>query len=220
MKKIIVFAMIMVLLFGLVACNTADPAQTADSDTTDETVSTGSEATTDETASEGETTDEQVVSDLVADITLWSYPRFDDQENFFDEKVLAAFNEIYPNVTVTTTTIPWDGGPEKVNTAIASGNTPDILLDGDMRGYGYADKGVLVPLNDVILENSESLSEAWQNAVLVDGNQYLATISTAGGASMLVNVALAEEYGIADMLPEDHVSWTMDEFYAFCKAAY
>ena len=153
------------------------------------------------------------------DISLWQYPRFDGQDDFFNKKVIPAFNAAHPNVTVTVTTIPWDGGPEKVNIAIASGSTPDILFDTEMRGHGYAERGVLVPLNDVITANSRNLDAVFQNSVAVGGNQYLAPIYTAGCASMVVNVALAEQYGIANMLPTDHMSWTLDEFYAFCRAA-
>lgn len=156
---------------------------------------------------------------LVAELTLWSYPRFDDQETFFDETVMAEFNKLYPNISITTTTIPWEGGPEKVNMAIGSKTTPDILLDADMRQSSYADKGVLVPLTDIIASNSDGLSNSWINAVHMDNEDYMAPLYTSGGTAMVVNMALVEQYGLTDMLPEDHKSWSWDEFYAFCKAA-
>ncbi len=157
--------------------------------------------------------------DISAELTLWCYPRFDTQDSFFDEEVMAEFNKQYPNIKLTTTTIPWEGGPEKVNMAIGSKTTPDILLDADMRLSSYAAKGVLVPLTDVIGANAEGMSDSWTNAVVIDGQQYLAPVFTSGGTAMAINVALVEEYGLSDMLPEDHVSWTWDQFYAFCKAA-
>jgi len=157
--------------------------------------------------------------DETIEISMWKYPRFDDEEALFDEEIMAEFNKKYPNIKITTTIIPWDGGPEKVNSAIAAKTTPDILHDTSMRQSGYAAKGVLVPLNDIISANSENLPEKWQNAVSIDGNQYLASTNTAGGTAMLVNVALAKELGVYDMLPEDHASWTWDEFTAFVEKA-
>lgn len=157
--------------------------------------------------------------DIKAELTLWSYPRFDTQDSFFDEEVMAEFNKQYPNIKLTTTTIPWEGGPEKVNMAIGSKTTPDILLDADMRLSGYAGKGVLVPVTDVNAANAQGLSDSWTNAVVVDGKQYLAPVYTSGGTAMLINMALVEKYNLSDMLPEDHVSWTWDQFTAFCKAA-
>ncbi len=217
MARKIVSVLLTVCMIALLAGCGSNPAPAAADNAPAEEKKEVAAATEEVKAAE-EVAEEVAAEDITADLTLWSYPRFDDQDEFFTEDVMAAFNEKYPNITLNMTTIPWDGGPEKVNVAIASGTAPDLLTDTDMRINGYATKGVLVPLDDVIEANAEGVSEVWQNDVVVDGKKYLAPTYTSGCASMAVNVALAEKYGIADMLPEDHMSWSWDDFAKFCRA--
>ena len=203
-KKVIVCILAIVMMIALPACS-SPPANEPAAEP-----STGTDTTSPAPAGP---------ADLVADITMWTYPRLEDEEDFWNDEVVAMFNQTYPNISVSVTVIPWDGGPEKVNTAIASGNAPDILFDSDMRGNGYASRGVLVPLNDVLSSFTGIYEDFWMDKIKIGDDRYMAPIYTAGGPSLLVNVALAEQYGIADMLPEDHMSWTLDEFYDFVKAA-
>lgn len=213
MKKLLALLLALVMVLGLVACSAKDADAPAEE--TPETEAPAEE----KVEAPAEDVEEETAADLTADLTLWSYPLSDAQEDYFMNTVMPAFNEQYPNITLEVTTIPWDGGPEKVNVAIAAGTTPDLLLDSDMRISGYAAKGVLVPVTDVVTNTSAGVPDAYQHAVTMDGEDYMVSAFHTGGTAMLVNYALAEQYGIADMLPEDHKSWTWDEFRAFCEAA-
>ncbi len=152
------------------------------------------------------------------EISFWEY-NLDEERQAHIDGVIAEFQKAYPNIKITHTSLPWDGGPEKVNTAIASGTTPDLMLDADMRVSGYAGKGVLVPLNDIIASAGKNIPDNYKNAVAMNGNQYMFPVFTSGASCVIINEALAEELGVADMLPEDKVSWTWDEFEAFARAA-
>ena len=58
-----------------------------------------------------------------------------------------------------------------------------------------------------------------QSFGVIDGTHYLIPASQMGASFLSVNVTLAKELGIYDLLPADRISWDIHDFYAFCKAA-
>jgi len=63
----------------------------------------------------------------------------------------------------------------------------------------------------------------WYDGVMtfgvLDGTHYLVPASQMGASFLSVNVTLAKELGVYEMLPEDKISWDIHDFYEFCKAA-
>lgn len=157
---------------------------------------------------------------LKADISLWMYPQIPDESvatNFFDTVVKPAFKEVQPNVTLKVEYLTWDGGPNKVNVAMAAGNTPDVLWDSPQRVYGYVGKGVMEPLDDVITAVTDSIFESVKDICLVEGKRYSAATGLYVGG-LAVNTTLAKKLGTYEMLPEDRRSWSFAEYKAFLKA--
>ena len=212
-KRILSCFVITTLLTGILftACGTSDSVKQND---------TGSKETTAAPAPEKtQAAAEETKADLKADISMWVYPHIDKEDVFYNEKVNAEFKAAYPGIDMTTETIPWDGGPNKVNVAIASGSTPDILLDTPMRINGYAAKGVLVPLDDSIEKVRDLFYPNMLNAGLVDGKRYVMPAFISSGYALAVNTSLAKELGVYDMLPKDFVSWSQEDFKKFVAAA-
>ncbi len=157
---------------------------------------------------------------LKAEITVWFYPDIPDAnaaENFYTNTIKAQFAEKFPGIKVNIETLTWDGGPDKVNVAIASGTTPDVLYDSPQRVYGYVGKGLMEPINDVIESIKDSIYESLWDIASIDGQRYTAAINQYI-PGIAINKTLAMELGTYDMLPKDRKFWTFDEYKAFLKA--
>ena len=59
-------------------------------------------------------------------VTMWTFPVTGNDEAMFKDLV-AAFNEIYPDITVDVQVLPWNGRYEKMLTAVAGGDPPNIV---------------------------------------------------------------------------------------------
>lgn len=153
---------------------------------------------------------------LKANLTYWVYPQFEKVDQFFNDKVTAEFRKKYSGVNITTEIIPWDGGPNKVNVAIASGSTPDMLWDTPIRINGYAAKGVLADVDKELASINSKLFPGMTEKV--NGKNYIIPVSALAGYTLTVNTTLAKELGTYDMLPKDFVSWTLEDYKNFIKA--
>lgn len=149
-------------------------------------------------------------------ITFWATPVLPDEADmqaFVDE-----FEATHENIDVEFEFQTWEGIPEKLQIALSTGDTPDVYLDGAARTASLPSLGVLAPVDDVM-----SQFDDWYEGVMsfgvVDGTHYLVPASQMGASFVSVNVTLAKELGIYEMLPEDRISWDIHDFYAFCKAA-
>ena len=69
---------------------------------------------------------------LAGDLSIWTYPQGDDETSLKAYK--AAFEELYPDVTVKISVIPEDTYGTKVNTALQAHKPPDIAVIED-RGW-------------------------------------------------------------------------------------
>ena len=148
-------------------------------------------------------------------ITFWSTPILPEAElqAFVDE--FEAANE---NIDVELEFQTWEGIPEKLQIALTSGDTPDVYFDGAARTASLPALDVLVPVDD-IMGKFNDWNESVMSFGVKDGTHYLIPASQMGASFVTVNVSLAKELGIYDLLPEDRISWTIHDFYNFCKAA-
>jgi multiple sugar transport system substrate-binding protein len=83
----------------------------------------------------------------------------------------ADFMKENPDATVKVTPIPWDGAHDKIATAIAGGQTPDLSLIGTTWMGEFARTGGLDPLPTDLVKKDDFFAGAWDTAV-VDGKAY------------------------------------------------
>ena len=209
MKKLIALLLALVMVLGLVACGAKEEASTA----TESTESTATESTETEAAEEETTTEE--AEDVT--LSLWIY---DDGENVtaLYEEFADAVHEKYPNITIATEVLPYDSGPEKFVVACATNTTPDLYFDGYSRIAPAVKAGLTVDLTDVINNNDVFVAQQTDGVMANGGYGYMAT-ATGAAYCVFVNLDLAERLGVADMLPEDKLTWSYDDVLEICRAA-
>ncbi|MFC4025065.1 extracellular solute-binding protein [Oceanobacillus longus] len=147
MKKKFMF-LVMLLTFGvlLAACNSDDGG--------DETEATGGDG------------------EVEGEITVWAHPYTGDAEAEAKmwEEIIANYNEEFPDVTVNYETIPWANRDQKILTALAANNGPDVFYAIPDQMPQYADEGMLLEL-DPYLEDYDMddfvdtalVSTTWQD---------------------------------------------------------
>ena len=86
--------------------------------------------------------------DLSGTVTMWSFPLSSDDAAMF-EPIIQAFNEQYPNVTIDIQHLPWSGRYEKMLTAIAGGEAPNVVYLNDFQVPLFAATDKLVPVSDL-----------------------------------------------------------------------
>jgi len=162
------------------------------------------------------------------ELVQWVFPRYKNVVGYAErtreygdfEKILAEkFHELHPNVTIKTEVIPWEGGPAKVDAAIAAGEPPDVFHDYFGRSPKWWKMGVLEPLEDSIdAETKADYKESYYNAYIIDGHLH-AFPTNSWIVFMVANKTLADAAGVGDKLPTlDDPTWTLDEFMEVCRA--
>lgn len=155
---------------------------------------------------------------LTAELTLWTLPMVpEDFDILLQDTVLADLKETQPGIKVNVELLTWEGGPEKLQIALGTGATPDMYLDGTARTAALPSKGVCVDVSDVIAEYKDRLLPSLLSIGQLDGKNYLFPATAMAGSYLVYNKDLAKELGSYDLLPEDGVSWTMDDLYAFLQ---
>ena len=131
------------------------------------------------------------------------------------EAVYAAFMEQNPNITINREAISSDQMRQTVNTAVASGTGPDIILyDAGPANAGLlAEAGLLLPLDDYAAQYgwTERIAPAAIEATTIDGTLYGLPLTT-DLIGMYYNQTLLDQEGLT--LPQ-----TLDELVAFCGEA-
>lgn len=182
-----------------------------------ETVETAK--TPDQEASVRETAADTPQADLEGtEITFWYMPLYEG----FDEKMsrdLAQEVKDKYGIILNTEVLTWDAGPEKVTVAMATGATPDLYLDTYSRIAPAIGGGLTADITDTAEALSPLLYEGVLDTGKLDAVQGYIPINLSQGYNITVNVSLAKELGIYDLLPEDKIHWSYEEFLEFCRAA-
>ncbi|CAI6066585.1 ABC transporter substrate-binding protein [Cohnella sp. JJ-181] len=151
------------------------------------------------------------------EITWWNFPNYqalDGEVGKYEKQIIAAFNGKYPNIKVNLEMITFDGGPEKLNVAIATNSAPDVIYDAPGRIVDWGKKGLLAPLNDMVTDEVKSdISDAFWKQSSVGDQIYMYPINTAPFL-MAVNKTVFEKIGALDLLPLDKPdrTWTLAEY--------
>ena len=154
-------------------------------------------------------------------ITWWAFPTFtqekpSDAVGTWEQKIIAAFEEKNPDITVKLETIDFTSGPEKITTAIEAGTMADVLFDAPGRIVTYGKAGKLVELNDMFTD--EFVKDVNNNALLqaakAGDTAYMYPIST-GPFYMVFNKSMLKDAGVLDLVKE---GWTTDNFVKVLEA--
>jgi raffinose/stachyose/melibiose transport system substrate-binding protein len=131
------------------------------------------------------------------------------------DAVYQAFMEANPNVTITREAVSSDQMRQTVNTAIASGTGPDVILYDAGPGYAgvLAEAGLLLPLDDYAAQYgwADRVAAPAIEATTFNG-ALIGMPLTTDLIGMYYNKTLLDQEGLS--VPE-----TLDELVAFCGAA-
>lgn len=168
--------------------------------------------------SEEETT--EVVSDLEAEITWWTYPIFvqdeGQEDGAYEQTLIQEFNKKYPNITVELRILDYTEGPDQVESLLSSadGELPNVLLDGPGRISSYAKAGVLEDISDMFTEEitSDIVSEGILSACRV-GDSYVMYPLSGSNYVMAFNRYMIEGSGAIELMNrEGACTWTTEAF--------
>ncbi|HFI0564343.1 TPA: ABC transporter substrate-binding protein [Streptococcus suis] len=196
MKKIIHSLLAGVTVLSLAACGSSSS-------------NTSAEKTADSSAS-GKT-----------EITWWAFPVFtqentEDGVGTYEQKIIAAFEEANPDITVKLETIDFTSGPEKITTAIEAGTAPDVLFDAPGRIITYGKNGKLAELNDLFTDEfvKDVANQNIVQASKAGDTAYMYPLSSAP-FYMAFNKAMLKDAGVLDLVKD---GWTTDDFEKVIKA--
>lgn len=153
---------------------------------------------------------------LSGDLTIWTYPQGDDEKSLKAYK--AAFEKLYPDVTVKITVVPEDTYGTKVNTALQAHKPPDVAVLED-RGWMKAGKALeLTPYYaswgvDIADFNPGGLARAAAEGNVEDG--VYAVGDFLGGNILVYNKAMFDAAGVA--YPPADRSLTIAEYADICR---
>lgn len=120
-----------------------------------------------------------------------------------------AFEEANPGITVETESIDFNSYFDRLATSVAAGDEPDVITMGGAYPREYADRGVLLDLEQVSgeLDLSKLDKSALSNGSF-DGTQYGVPtgVNTYG---LIANPAIFEQAGVP--MPDDD-TWSWDDY--------
>ncbi len=155
------------------------------------------------------------------EITWWAFPVFtqektEDGVGTYEQKIIDAFEEANPDITVKLETIDFTSGPEKITTAIEAGTAPDVLFDAPGRIITYGKNGKLADLNDLFTDDfvKDVSNDNIIQASKAGDTAYMYPISSAP-FYMAFNKAMLEDAGVLDLVKD---GWTTDDFEKVIKA--
>jgi multiple sugar transport system substrate-binding protein len=151
------------------------------------------------------------------EITWWNYPSWDmldGEVGKYEKEIIKAFNQKNPNIKVNLEMLNFNDGPQKVNVAIASKSTPDVIYDYPGRILDYGKQGILAKLNDMVDKKFKAdVPDAIWKQSMVGNDVYMYPVNTTPFL-MAVNKTMFEKAGALDLLPLNRPdrNWTPEEY--------
>lgn len=129
--------------------------------------------------------------DVSGDLTVWAMGTEGEKLGEFAQ----AFTEENPDVTVDVTAIPWDAAHDKIATAIAADEVPDVSMIGTTWMGEFGTSGGLDPTPPDLIDESSFFEGAW-GSTEVGGTSYAVPwyVET---RVLFVDTALAEQAGVS-----------------------
>jgi multiple sugar transport system substrate-binding protein len=141
------------------------------------------------------------------DITVWALGAEGEKLG----EIAADFEAANPDAKVKVTVIPFDAAHNKISTAIAGGQTPDVSLVGTTWVPEFSATGALDATPTDLIDSSTFFEGSWSTTE-VDGTSYGVPWYTETRL-IYYRKDLAEKAGVT---PED--GWSQDDFKAFTQA--
>ncbi|GGL78073.1 ABC transporter substrate-binding protein [Wenxinia marina] len=141
------------------------------------------------------------------DITLRMSWWGNDARHALYNGLLDLYEEQNPNITVEREFSGWDGYWTKLSTQAAGGNLPDLIVQHLSYINEYADRGALLPLDDMVEAGTLDLGDFSQgalNAGMVDDTLYMVTLGLTP-RGLIYNPRLFEEAGVEP--PTEDMTW-------------
>ncbi len=169
----------------------------------------------------GETPKKEESSSDKTEITWWAFPTFtqenaNDAVGTYEQKIIDAFEEENPDISVKLETIDFTAGPEKITTAIEAGTMADVLFDAPGRIIEYGKNGKLADLNDLFTDEfvKDVNNDALLQSCKAGDTAYMYPISSAP-FYMAFNREMLKDAGVEDLVKE---GWTTDDFVTVLEA--
>ena len=158
-------------------------------------------------------------------VSFWHFPQIGQVDGYAQYskeygdwwKYLAGkFNDQNDGITVETQLVPWDGGFEKFNVAIAGGEPPTVGLDYLGRTAQYYASGAATAASDVLPASLiNDINDSIRQIYTVDGKVH-ALPGFAWNINLNVNVGLLEKHGWSGpILNGPGNAYSDEEFTAF-----
>lgn len=82
------------------------------------------------------------------------------------QQFAAAFEEENPDAEIDVTAVPWDGAHDRIATAIAGGEVPDVTMLGTTWVGEFAATGAFEPTPEGLVDESSFFEGSWNTAVV------------------------------------------------------
>ena len=216
MKKYIAILLALVMVLSLAACGNSNSGTTPPAEKPAEAPKADTPA---EAPTGGETPAEPTGG--ASEITLWTYPI----GNWGNEEVvngLTAAFEAETGIKVNVEYLDYTNGDDKTNTAITSGETPDIIMEGPERLVAnYGVNGHMIDLSDMLddTDYAEINGAVMAACTAPDGAVYQYPLVMTAHC-MAINVNAFEEAGALDYVDLDSHTWTTEQFFQAVQALY
>jgi len=140
------------------------------------------------------------------------YPHGQREQEWAD-----AYMQEHPEVTIAYQAMGWDA-LSKMATAITAGNPPHLILRGGIDQILYAVEGDVALEVELPEEFKDDLPGGWYEGMLYQGKNYMVPFYTLG-SGMAINLSLAEEAGVMDLVPAAPArTWNFDQYLEMMKA--
>ncbi|MCD8366564.1 MAG: extracellular solute-binding protein, partial [Clostridiales bacterium] len=157
MKKILSLVLALAMALSLAACGGSSSDSGSSSSTGDSSsTADGSASTSGEEEGEAEGSSEAEAEETGSDveaadsITLWTYPIGNWGEEATVNELIEGFTA-ETGISVTVEYLDYTNGDEKVNTALAAGEGPDLIMEGPERLVAdWGASGYMVDISDLL----------------------------------------------------------------------
>lgn len=156
-------------------------------------------------------------------IDLWLTPQWKgvydadekgaDYDSFF-KKAAEDFKKENENVTINIQVIPSEQRSDKLSVAIQTKTLPDIFFESSFAMTQYAHMGVLLPLDDIIDEDSKKdISESIWDNVTIGGKVYFYPFLNNPG-TLVYNADMFREAGLEKYIGGEYdiATWSLEDY--------
>ncbi|MCM1233623.1 MAG: extracellular solute-binding protein [Ruminococcus flavefaciens] len=224
MKKFLALLLTGAMALSLVACGGGTDSGTEEP-VTEETDTQPEESAEEESAETAEETTEaagETAGGAMADsITLWTYPI----GNWGTESDVKALTDAFTadtGISVTVEYLDYTNGDDKMNTAIAADNAPDLVMEGPERLVAnWGANGYMVDLSDLLDDTDYSeINEAVMSACTHTSGAVYEYPLVMTAHCMAINVDAFKEAGADQYVDLDSHTWSTEDFKNAVTALY